>query len=910
MARQYPGMKLPVPSIRTRLLLLVAAAVVLATAVMLALTLRQETLRWGIAKRDGLFSTAQVIAAAAARATAEGDRSGVHRAIRSMGRIEGLVFAGIDAADGTPLGDVGATEQLASDLVLTDPDADVSIGRWISSRTVEVRVDIVDEGRVVGVLRILADTRDLAPRLWASARAAASGAALALAVAFAVAFRLQRRIVGPIVALSGAMARVRGAHDYSVALEPGGRDEIGTLIDGFNGMIGDIRERDDRLARHRERLEQDVADRTADFARAAREAEEANRAKSDFLATMSHEIRTPMNGILVMAELLAASDLPNRSRRQAEVVARSGASLLAIINDILDLSKIEAGKLEVEHVAVDPHEAVDTVTKLFADRARTKGLDLAARVALPRAARLDADPTRLGQVLANLVNNALKFTETGGVTIEVEAFGADRVLFAVVDTGIGIPEDKLATIFEAFSQADQTTTRRFGGTGLGLAIARRLVAAMGGTLEATSVEGRGTCFFFTLPATEPAADVAPWARLADGLPSVAIVAVGGRQTAAALTGHLGDSGFRVIAAGDGPIAAEGARLAIVDAARLRADGRPALGDEGGVVVLAEAGDDVSSLLAQGLADASVAWPATREEVDTVIACLAAGRPLATLEERTAHRVVEHARFPGLRVLVADDVEVNREVAGAALGRLGIAPVFVVDGRQAVDAVMRETFDLVLMDGSMPVLDGFDAAREIRAFEAREGRGRTPIVALTAHVVGTAADAWRAAGMDGVLHKPFTLAALEATIRAHAINLIEGAAETPTVEVESIPVAANASDEAPVLDDSVLDDLAAMAGGATAVVDRVVRLYQTQAVEKLRELHEAARGGDLDRLGAAAHALKSMSFNVGARRVAERAADIERAARGDGRAATSADVDRLGDDLSAAVDAIAARGARA
>ena len=203
------------------------------------------------------------------------DRTGVHRAIRAMGRIDGLVFVGVEAEDGTPLADVGATEQLASDLVLTDPAADVALDRLLAGRTVEVRVAVVEEGRSVGTLRLIADTRDLAPRLWASARAAASGAAFALAVAFLLALRLQRRITRPIADLSGAMARVRAAHDYAVSLEPGGRDEIGTLIAGFNGMIGDIRERDDRLARHRERLEQDVAERTADYARAAREADEA-----------------------------------------------------------------------------------------------------------------------------------------------------------------------------------------------------------------------------------------------------------------------------------------------------------------------------------------------------------------------------------------------------------------------------------------------------------------------------------------------------------------------------------------------------------------------------------------------------------------------------------------------------------
>jgi two-component system sensor histidine kinase BarA len=267
--------------------------------------------------------------------------------------------------------------------------------------------------------------------------------------------------------------------------------------------------------------------------------------------------------------------------------------------------------------------------------------------------------------------------------------------------------------------------------------------------------------------------------------------------------------------------------------------------------------------------------------------------------------VASVRFDGLRVLVADDAEVNREVAAAALSRLGITATFVVDGREAVAAVAASAWDLVLMDGSMPVLDGFDATREIRAREAAEGMPRTPIVALTAHVVGTAADAWRAAGMDGVLHKPFTLAQLEAVIRAHALHLVESVGTEPA-EADTT-AAADASvaetEETPVLDGSVLADLRAMAGGASAVVDRVTRLYETQSAEKLRDLHEAARSGDLERLGAAAHALKSMSFNVGARRVAERAAELERAARLEARAVEDGEIDRLGLDLSAALGAI-------
>ena len=511
--------------------------------------------------------------------------------------------------------------------------------------------------------------------------------------------------------------------------------------------------------------------------------------------------------------------------------------------------------------------------KLFADRARSKGLDLAGHIAIPPGVLVDADPTRLGQVLSNLVNNALKFTDKGGVTVRVEPDGDARVRFCVTDTGIGIAADKLGTIFEAFSQADQSTTRKFGGTGLGLAIARKLVAAMGGEIAVTSHEGEGTSFFFSLPlaaASQPQLR-ARWTNHDKGLPR-AVVALPGAQTAFAIEEALREAGFRVERAGDDLASvAKDAMLVVAPVGALSAAPRLDVSGTGAIIALAHPDEDVGADIRAHYIDAALIWPVSRADLDELVARLVDGLPLSEGDHATPIAATPTRVFSGLRLLVADDDEVNREVAGAALRRLGLTPDFVENGRQAFEATLAKAYDLVLMDGSMPEVDGFTASRMIREAEARDGLRRTPIVALTAHVIGAAADIWRESGMDGVLHKPFTLAKLADCIEAHALG-----GQDPGDAVESMETAAVSQDSS--LDRSVLDDLFAMAGNSFAVVEKITGLYQSQSIVRVADLAEAVASGDLERIGATAHALKSMSFNVGARAVAELAADMERLAR--------------------------------
>ncbi len=583
---------------------------------------------------------------------------------------------------------------------------------------------------------------------------------------------------------------------------------------------------------------------------------------------MSHEIRTPMNGLLVMAELLARADLPPRARRQAEVIARSGENLLTIINDILDFSKIEAGKLTLETMPVDPAVTVDQTLRVFADRAREKGLDIAAFLRFPAGLLVTADPVRFAQVLSNLVGNAIKFTEAGTVTVEAAVEGT-MLRVAVKDSGIGIPADRMPAMFEAFEQADRSTTRRFGGTGLGLSIARRLVEAMGGAIGVESTLGEGSTFAFTLPIAEGAAAPAVAARHG----RIAVVALAGPATAALAAELLCGAGYQVVT-GPGSDAGTAAIL-LTDAGDPPAWCKRHLGPEtvlSACVPLGASGGETGP--------ADLAWPLSTEDLRTLASLVAEGRrPEAAPRARSD--AAPDQRFIGMKVLVADDGEVNREVARSALAALGATSVCVENGRQAVDAVARGGFDLVLMDGSMPELDGFAATREIRARETREGLPRLPVVAVTAHVVGAAADEWSRSGMDGVLRKPFKMADLAAVLArfapAHAGMVT--AADQPSDGIVAVEDEAEA-----FFDPRPLADLRSRPGG-DVVATRVIAMFTRSTDEMLARLETAVSSGDAEAIGSAAHALKSMCLNIGAAELARLCATIERTARDQGEGPT-------------------------
>lgn len=735
-------------SIQAKLTLLVVASVSVAVVSLATFSTFRDSRRELALQKDRYAATAAVIGSLSGEATARGDRPAAYAALRSINAAPGVIYARIETADGQLLAETGAGVRLERDAKVSE-GGEASLLALLRSRTVEVSAPVAHGRERVGEVVLLARLEGAGERLAASLLTGLLAAALAGGVGAVVAWRLQRGISRPIQALTRAIADLRSGRDFSGRVEVTANDETADLVDGFNALISEVRARDAALEAHLAGLERTVEQRTADLRAAKDAADAANSAKSDFLATMSHEIRTPMNGIMVMAEMLATSEMPPRQRRFAEVIAKSGSSLLAIINDILDFSKIEAGKLELESAAVDPEEIVDDVLSLFWERARSKGLELAAYVHPDAPARVEADPVRLRQVISNLVNNAIKFTQSGGVIVEVSSPGPNRLRVAVRDTGIGIPQDKLPGLFAAFTQADQSTTRRFGGTGLGLAICKRLVEAMGGRMAVRSVLGHGSAFAFEAPlrAIAPPCEPSRFEGAVD-------LRVSGQFTASVLRRQLEALGLTLARPG------EPAVLVVTDADRaLEDDGRKF----GPVICLAGFSDPApAELLRQGKVDALLTLPVRRRELEALLQAWRDGAPLSEGANGPLNAQVLPT-FGAARVLVADDSAVNLEVAKEALARLGIACQTVCDGRAAIEALEQQRFDLVLMDGSMPVMDGYEAARYIRQRETENAQKRTPIVALTAHVVGEAADFWREAGMDAVLPKPFTLASLGAVI---------------------------------------------------------------------------------------------------------------------------------------------------
>jgi len=654
------------------------------------------------------------------------------------------------------------------------------------------------------------------------------------------------------------------------------------------------------------------AEREARKARAA--AESAAAAKADFLANMSHEIRTPMNAIIGMTHLALQTPLDVRQRNYLNKVDAAAKGLLGIINDILDLSKIEAGMMRFERTPFSLDATLQHLGDLSALRARERGLELLFDLAPDVPDRLLGDPLRLGQMLLNLVGNAIKFTENGEVRVEVRLLERQddkaRIRFEVRDTGIGMTPEQLAGLFTAFTQADTSTTRKYGGTGLGLSICKRIVDQLGGCIAATSEPGTGSSFVFELPFDLASREPEETPRRL-GLPAhlrtlIVDDSPGAREIFAQMLAGLGIESRAAASGNDALVELQSAcnagqpyRLVLLDWKMPGMDGTELLaairrnypGNEAPAVVMITAfdQDELRDLLEPYSVSAILGKPVTPSSLfDSIMVAL---HRAPSLPESAAAAGVEAIPL-GRRVLLVEDNEVNRELAEEMLGNFGLVVSTAENGAVAVERVRDGDFDLVLMDCQMPVMDGYEATRRIRE---ELGRKDLPVIAMTANALATDRERCLAAGMNDHVAKPIDLGHLQATLAQWLKGL-------PPQQMAS-------TDKSPAPAGSVLDSVTAIArlGGNRPLYERLLQRFCEDQATLPDRLRAARRARDDSQTILLVHTLRGLAGNIGADRLASLAAELEHCLRQSPEAGNRIDglLARLLDGLDGALAAAAA-----
>jgi signal transduction histidine kinase/DNA-binding response OmpR family regulator len=739
------------------------------------------------------------------------------------------------------------------------------------SAVVTVRADVLLT-QPIGTVKLLASTAEVDVLIGEKLRLVGAVLIAALILAVLASAGLQGIVSRPIAELASAAATVTRSRDFSIRVQAQGTREVHELMNAFNSMLGELETGTEQLKNYQAGLENEVAVRTAELATALQKAQQAAKTKAEFLANMSHEIRTPMNGVIGMLDLLHGQILGAEAQSMLDTARNSADSLLTLINDILDFSKIDAGKLTLETVDVDLRQLAEDVATLFTRQAAAKNVEVTCAVDNAVPALVGADPTRLRQIIANLMGNAVKFTERGEVILGIRArpAGANGELvmqIVIQDTGIGMSEEVQRNLFAAFTQADSSTTRKYGGTGLGLAISKKLIDAMGGTVKVLSQPDHGTTFSVFVPVERRAATPA---QLPASIGKLKILIVDDNATNRCILEHYLDAAdARHHSAASAQLGLQAAREAADQGApfdvvlldyqmpemdgmgflrELRQDARIAAIK---CVVLSSLGER-----APGSDQLQIsAWltkPVRKLQLHQVLASVSGHGETPRVAVR-ADAIL--AQYANARVLLVEDNKVNQVVALRMLRAFGIAAQVAGDGAAAVAAMQAETFDLAFMDCQMPVMDGYEATRVLR-----DQGYRLPIVAMTANALFGDREKCLAAGMSDYLSKPIkrdTLAAALATwLKPAAPVAIEAS-------ISSAPIAS--------LDSAVLAQLQRLMGED---FQDLIATYLNDAPAQLLAMKSAVAGIDRESLQRSAHSLKSTSAALGAMELAGVAAAIE------------------------------------
>lgn len=658
----------------------------------------------------------------------------------------------------------------------------------------DFRKPIELDGELIGLLSISSTLEPFYNQLSTLFYIGAFVLLFSLLFAYLLIARLQRLISKPLYEFTKVVDSVRESKNFNLRARQVSTDEIGQLARGFNEMLAEIKTRDDNLAIHSKGLEKTIKERTEyiektnqalstalEVANQERQrAERANHAKSDFLAMMSHEIRTPMNGVLGMTALLTGTELTPKQRKYAETAHQSGEILLNLINDVLDYSKIEAGKMQIDEVEFDLEKMLSRTSGLFFGQAAAKGLDISLELDHKLDTTVFGDESKIRQVIINFIGNAIKFTMEGKISLKLELLEQDatqaQLMLAVADTGIGIAERKRSKIFEPFSQADSSTTREFGGSGLGLTISKRIIESMNGEIGVNSSKGKGSEFWVKLTVKkgrklseetrtfrellgdrsvvfihESQSETVISETLAP-LPTVTNIEVNGHTSLEDLYGQI-DRGIVLADCAPGLLVIENG-LPSDENVLLAEHIRSSVADLMLPVIFV--GSDTGSPQFEENSSLHHLYflqkPATEADLQSVLILL------SDHDKSNPSQVSEHEESYAnlnLKVLLVEDNKVNQKVAVAMIGKIGCDVIVASNGREAVEFFRQDDFDVIFMDCQMPVMDGYEATREIRSIEDTRDSKRTPIVALTANAVSGDREKVLETGMDDYLSKPYS-----------------------------------------------------------------------------------------------------------------------------------------------------------